>query len=74
MVLVHYELLEKRREEPDHNMTMDRGMSSRARSGGKSEVRTSSQVRGYVIARSPDGLEILARYDHKSCSMSRVET
>lgn len=65
VILIHYELTEKRREEVDHNMTMDPGSNSRIGSGGKSDRWISSQVRGYVIARRPEGFEILSRYEHK---------
>ena len=64
VVLVHYELMEKRHEEADNNMTMDPSSNSRIQNGGKSERWISSQVRGYVIARRPEGFEILARYEH----------
>jgi hypothetical protein len=65
VILVHYELTEKRREEVDNNMTMDPGSNSRILTGGKSDRWISSQVRGYVIVRSPEGFEILTRYEHK---------
>lgn len=65
VILVHYELTENRREETDNKMTMDPGVSSRIGSGGKSDRWISSQVRGYVIARRPEGFEILTRYEHK---------
>ena len=65
LILVHYELTEKRREEVDNNMTMDPGSNSRIGGGGKSDRYISSQVRGYVIARRPEGFEVLTRYEHK---------
>lgn len=65
LILVHYELTEKRREETENRMTMDPGSNSRIGSGGKSDRYISSQVRGYVIARRPEGFEVLARYEHK---------
>lgn len=51
VILVHYELSEKRREEVDNNMTMDPSSSSRMGNGGKTDRWISSQVRGYVIVR-----------------------
>lgn len=65
VILLHYELTEKRREEVDNNMTMDPGSNSRMANGGKTDRWISSQVRGYVIVRRPEGLEVLARYEHK---------
>jgi hypothetical protein len=65
LILLHYELTEKRRDVADHNMTMDPGLGSRIGSGGKSEYWVSSEFRSYVIARKPEGLEILARYQRQ---------
>ena len=65
LILVHYELMEKRREETENRMTMDPGSNSRIGSGGKSDRYISSQVRGYVIVRRPEGFEVLTRYEHK---------
>lgn len=63
LILLHYELPEKRHDVADHNMTMDPGLGSRMSNGGKSEYWMSSEFRSYVIARKPEGLEILARYE-----------
>jgi hypothetical protein len=65
VILVHWELLEKRHDETDNNMTMDPGSNSRIGSGGKSERWISSEVRGYVILMTPERFEILARYERK---------
>jgi hypothetical protein len=62
LILLHYELTEKRHDVADHNMTMDPGLGSRIGSGGKSEYWITSEFRSYVIARRPEGLEVLARY------------
>jgi hypothetical protein len=65
VILVHYELTEKRHEEVDNNMTMDPSSNSRMSNGGKTDRWISSQARGYVIARRSEGFEILTRYEHK---------
>jgi hypothetical protein len=64
VVLVHYELSEKRHEE-DVNNTMGSGSNSGTVNEGKSVGWTSTVVRGYVIVRSSGGFEVLARYEHK---------
>ena len=65
LILLHYELTEKRHDVADHNMTMDPGLGSRMGSGGKSEYWISSEFRSFVIARKPEGLEILVRYQRQ---------
>lgn len=65
VILVHYELTEKQRDEVDQRMTMDPSSNSRTGSGGRIDRWISTQVRGYVIARRPEGFEILTRYERR---------
>ncbi len=65
VILIHYELKEKRRDEVDQRMTMDPSSNSRTGSGGHIDRWISTQVRGYVIARRPEGFEILTRYERR---------
>jgi hypothetical protein len=65
LFLVHFELKEKRREEVAHTLTMDPGTSTRIYDGGKSVNRTNTMIRGYILGRSSEGLEILRSYRFK---------
>lgn len=65
VILVHYELTEKRRDEVHHRMTMDPGLNPRMGTVAKPDRWISTQVRGYVIARRPEGFEILTRYERR---------
>ena len=65
LFLIHYELLEERRQEVAHTLTMDPGSSSRIYGGGKSDNRTSTVVRGYILRRTSEGLEILRNYRYR---------
>jgi hypothetical protein len=58
VVLVQFEMREKRRIELDNRLTMDPTMGTRA-SGGRSDPVYRTEIRGYVLVREGDGYAVL---------------
>ena len=57
LFLIHYEPAGKRHKEMKTSLSMDPALGR-----GQTQNVMKAEVRGYVIARKPDGLEILSRY------------
>ncbi|MDQ3920516.1 MAG: hypothetical protein M3348_18805 [Acidobacteriota bacterium] len=65
LFLVHYEVDGKRQTESSHSMTMDPSSTSRIYGGGRSDSQITAEFRGYVLARTSRGLEVLSSYQHR---------
>ena len=60
VLLIHYEVVGKRRQEMNTTLSMDPALGR-----GKTDYEIKTEIRGYIIAQSGDGLEILDRYARK---------
>ena len=60
LLLIHYEVAGTRRKATDTTNSMDPALGR-----GQTRNVTRADVRGYIVARKPEGLEILSRYKNE---------
>jgi hypothetical protein len=61
VILVQYEMREKRRLETENRLTMDPSLATRS-AGGRTDPYYKSEIRGYVVVHNGNAYSILERY------------